>query len=127
MQFSSICKANGKLSKEYTLKQGVGQGRVLSSWFFLLMINDLISELDDLNVGPQVCNLHVPCVILADDTSLISNTPKNMQMQLNVVSEYASKWRLTYNPSKSCVMAFTNNQVHRQLVTDKRFYLGENT
>lgn len=85
------------MSNNYTLRQGVGQGRVLSSWFFLLMIDGLILELDRLNIGPYICDLHVPCIILADDTSLISNTQPTLQTQLNVVVEYASKWRLKYN------------------------------
>lgn len=115
---------DGKLSDSYTMRQGVGQGRVLSSWFFLLMINGLILELDHLNNGPRICNLHVPCVILADDTSLISSTASALQTQLNVVVDYASKWHLKYNPSKSCIIYFTSKRNRRQSATENIFLLG---
>ena len=114
----------GKMSSNYTMRQGVGQGRVLSSWFFLLMIDGLILGLDRLNIGPHICDLHVPCVILADDTSLISNTQTTMQKQLNVVVDYASKWRLKYNPLKSCIIYFTSKRNRRKPATENIFLLG---
>lgn len=112
------------MSSNYTMRQGVGQGRVLSSWFFLLMIDGLILELDRLNIGPHICDLHVPCVILADDTSLISNTQTTMQKQLNVVVDFASKWRLKYNPLKSCIIYFTSKRNRRKPATENIFLLG---
>ncbi|XP_062572302.1 uncharacterized protein LOC134234268, partial [Saccostrea cucullata] len=71
------------MSKEFTLQQGVGQGRVLSSRYFLLMIDELIEMLDKSATGACVCDLYIPSVILADDTSLISNTPSGLQKQLD--------------------------------------------
>lgn len=41
--------------------------------FFLLMIDCLFLELDRLNIGHHICDLYVPCVILADDTSYLKN------------------------------------------------------
>lgn len=88
------------------------------------MIDGLILELDRLNIGPHICDLHVPCVILADDTSLISNTQTTMQKQLNVVVDFASKWRLKYNPLKSCIIYFTSKRNRRKPATENIFLLG---
>lgn len=88
---SSCIFYEGKMSSNFTMRQGIRQGRVLSFWFFLLMIDLLILELDRLNISPHVCDLHVPCVILADDTTLISNTQTTIQKQQNVVVDLCVK------------------------------------
>ena len=69
----------GTKSEEYPVLQGVGQGRVLSAWFFLVMINDLAVELDHLRDGIMVSNLHIPCILLADDTLLLAATIMDMR------------------------------------------------
>ena len=103
---SACVMYNGHTSCSFPIRQGVGQGRVLSAWMFLLYINDLISSLDNLKRGAVIGDLHVPTVVLADDTTLISTTHSGLQASLNVVHEYACQWRLCYNPTKSCVLVF---------------------
>ncbi|KAK6172356.1 hypothetical protein SNE40_016029 [Patella caerulea] len=98
---------NGVYSESYQIKQGVFQGRTLSSWMFLAMINDLIPELISLGKGAVVNDSHIPCILIADDTSLISPTLSGLRAMLDTVGEYASKWRLKYNASKSCFMIFS--------------------
>jgi hypothetical protein len=44
---------NGFISNNFAISQGVGQGRVISAWFFSLYINDLISELKAVNSGTK--------------------------------------------------------------------------
>ncbi|KAK6192433.1 hypothetical protein SNE40_003902 [Patella caerulea] len=97
---------NGVYSESYQIKQGVGQGRTLSSWMFLAMINDLIPELISLGKGAVVNDSHIPCILIADDTSWISPTLNGLRAMLDTVGEYASKWRLKYNASKGCFMIF---------------------
>lgn len=101
---------NSKQSMSYTLTQGVGQCRVNPSWFPLKMIDCLILELFRLNIGPHICDLCVPCVILADGTSLIISTQTTMQTQLNVAVDYASKRRLKYNSLNRCIIYFTSKR-----------------
>ncbi|KAK6167701.1 hypothetical protein SNE40_021666 [Patella caerulea] len=70
------------------------------------MINDLIPELITLGKGAVVNDSHIPCILIADDTSLISPTLSGLRAMLDTVGEYASKWRLKHNASKSCFMIF---------------------
>lgn len=74
----------GEMFSNLTLRQWVEQGRILSSWFFLSLIDGIILELDCLKSGPNICDLHFSYVILAVDTSLISNTQTTLQTQVNV-------------------------------------------
>ncbi|PJE77486.1 hypothetical protein CI610_03592 [invertebrate metagenome] len=97
----------GKTSGSYPVKQGVGQGRTLSAWLFLVMINDLANALDDAEQGLHIQKLHIPCVFLADDTLLLTGSIAKLQAQLDIVFEYAKEWRLNYNSAKSSVMEFS--------------------
>ena len=98
---------------------------LISSWFFLLMIDGLIEMLDKSATGACVCDLHIPSVILADDTSLISNTPSGLQKQLDIVYNYARRWHLRYNPNKSCILFFSSSRKRQKQPADRPFILGQ--
>jgi hypothetical protein len=97
---------HGCYSDPIPVKQGVGQGRVLSAWMFLVFINDLVCELDSLGYGIKIGGTHFPGILLADDTTLLCPTNRALQCELDCVNSYAQRWRLTYNASKSHVLEF---------------------
>ena len=104
--FVSFAGINSSLFK---VSQGVGQGRVLSAFMFLVYINDLLYELCSTNNGLFLDDLHIPSILLADDTALLSTSPKSLQNMLNIVEKNAHKWRLHYNPSKSVFIVFNKS------------------
>jgi hypothetical protein len=53
-QASAHVQYNGFISNNFAISQEVGQGRVISAWFFSLYINDLISELKAVNSGISI-------------------------------------------------------------------------
>jgi len=104
---SSACvHHNGCKSRVFPVKQGVGQGRVLSAWMFLVYINDVIYKLDELATGLIIGNEHIPVSLLADDTTLLSSSRRDLQLSLDTLHKYACQWRLTYNADKSSVLIF---------------------
>ncbi|XP_069125603.1 uncharacterized protein [Argopecten irradians] len=94
------------MSETYFVKQGVGQGRIISAWMFLVMIDSLAHELDDSRNGIVVENIHIPCILLADDTCVISGSNTTLQRLLDIVYNYSRKWRLSYNSTKSAAVIF---------------------
>lgn len=54
----------------------------------------------------------VPSILLADDITLVSLSPRGLQTALDTVSDYAAKWRLTYNATKSQVVIFHKTGKH---------------
>lgn len=107
----------GLNSSLFKISQGVGQGRVLSAFMFLVYINDLLHELCKYNYGLRLGDVHIPGILLADDTALTSYSPKVLQNMLNIVEEYAYKWRLHYNPSKSVFVTFSKSQKKDYCIT----------
>ncbi|XP_060068470.1 uncharacterized protein LOC132548615 [Ylistrum balloti] len=96
---------NGQKSKEYPIEQGAGQGRTLTAWLFLVMINGLATKFEVSGLGLSIKNLHIPCDFLAD--LLLATSIRNLQLQLDIVHGYANTWRLNCNSSKSLLMQFT--------------------
>lgn len=54
--------------------------------------------------------LHIPSILLANDTVLMNNSPKSSQCLPNHVEKYAFTWRLHYNPSKVVFIVFNKTK-----------------
>ena len=121
-QASAHVQYNGFISNNFAISQGVGQGRVISAWFFSLYINDLISELKAVNSGISINDLNIRAILLADDTTLLSTSAHGLQRLLDYVQNYACRWRLMYNGTKSCFMLLDG---HKQNNSEISTRLGE--
>ena len=100
-----------------SLKSGVPQGSILGPLLFLLYINDIVE------------NINSSIRLFADDTSLyiIVDDPIEAASQLNSdiekVHEWATKWLVTYNPTKSESIIFSrkrNKPLHPPIVMDQK-------
>ena len=93
------------------MKQGIRQGGVLSSFLYLVFINDLIEELDTSGLGVSICDVSTNNPTLVDDISLISRYPLNLhrKIMINKVVDYADMWKFKINSSKSSVMIISTN------------------
>ena len=86
---------NGQESEWLTIKAGVPQGSILGPLFFFIYINDLSDNLES-NVK-----------LFADDTSMFSvvrdpiNTSQKLNNDLDKVSLWANKWKMSFNPDPS--------------------------
>ena len=83
------------------IRAGVPQGSILGPLFFLLYINDIVSE-----IGSNIR-------LFADDTSLfiVVDNPVTAAGQLNIdlqkISQWATTWLVSFNPTKSEAMLFS--------------------
>ena len=64
---SSYVQVNGMKSRPFQNIQGVRQGGVTSTWYYLLYIDDLLRELDSLEGGCNIGSLRTSNPTLADD------------------------------------------------------------
>ena len=98
--------------------QGTRQGSKSSPLFYILYINNLITELEQSGLGICVYDFNISSPTVADDMVLVSFSRKGLQLILDICARYASKWRYQYNASKcsSILKYFTNdNYMNEQM------------
>ena len=94
----------GFQSDWYEQEYGVKQGCVFSPTLFNILMNELISELKKSNIGPQLIDQTLNSLLFADDIVLIADSESNLEKLLDITCNFAKKWNLKINQSKSKVM-----------------------
>ena len=92
---------------------GVPQGSILGPLMFLIYINDIVLDIQS-NIN-----------LFADDTSLFiivedANTSRQiLQSDIDSISQWANKWLVTFNPTKSEALTFSrklNKPIHPSFI-----------
>ena len=99
---SSYIYVNGIKSVIFPIKQGVRQGCITSTWYFLLYIDCLLKELEDSGTGCTIGTLRAGNPTLADDLVLIAPNEK----ALRIVYAYSIKWRIIVNLGECHLVIF---------------------
>jgi hypothetical protein len=97
---------NQTQSNWFPVLQGVRQGGVLSSFLYLVYINELLLHLEKSCTTTGIFNITSNCSSLADDIACIGITPATLQQMLHTSYEYSRKWRFTFNVQKSSILQF---------------------
>ena len=95
---------NGVLSEWFDVGSGVRQGDSLSHILFAIFINDLGEELNELNVGVNVGRHKLNLLMYVDDIVILSPDTNSAQLQLNVLTNWCSRWGMYINAKKSQVL-----------------------
>ena len=118
------------ISEKYDIANGV-----LCPILFGIYIDNLIKHLKDSNIGCKTSNNYVGVFYYADNLALISPTFTGLKYMLSIRENYADKYKIMLNASKSQLLHFTksntqekntlemnNNKINES--TDKCVYLG---
>ena len=102
----------GEKSAMFSVEQGVAQNCSLSPILFSVLINDLLKDVEQAELGIQLSSgKRVGGMLFADDFVGVSDSRESLQKLIDVVHGYCNKWRLKANESKSAVMVFSKNSV----------------
>ena len=104
---SSYVQVNGMKSRPFQVIQGVRQGGVTSTWYYLLYIDDLLRELDSLEGGCTIGSLRTSNPTLADDFLYSSLTKTGAEKGLKVADNHANRWHYTHHPAKCKLLVFS--------------------
>ena len=112
----SYVYVKNELSESFPCQVGVRQGENLSPLLFAIFLNDLKAFLsekyngltkitssinDTLNIYFQIF-----CLLYADDTILLAESAKKLQIALDGLHTYCNTWSLKVNVDKTKIMIF---------------------
>ena len=98
----------GSLCTEwFKVNSGLRQGCLISPLMFNIYINDLAMVIKDKCKGVKLENGNELCLLMyADDIVFLAETEDDLQLMLNVLSEWCKSWEVTVNLKKSQIMHF---------------------
>ena len=117
-----VCKImlNGKLSGIIKALCGIHQGAPCSMFFFVLLLNDLLTELQEFYPGMKLAGKVVNCAAFADDIALLATCKTDLQTLIDIACAYSKKWRFKFSPTKCVVIICgkdSQKNVHLKLGT----------
>ncbi len=113
-------KFNNVTTDFFEIDEGVKQGCVLSPILFCIYIHQLTKIFNENNLGVNVCNVRIGSLFWADDIVLIANNDWELQQMLDLAANFAEKWKLSFNHTKSNVLI-----VGKRINKDRLWHLGD--
>ena len=79
----AIVKVNQMFSSWFDTRFGVIQGDTLSPTLFIIFLNDLVTDIENLHCGIETDEFSLSVLFYADDIVIISENEDNMQIVLD--------------------------------------------
>jgi ribonuclease P/MRP protein subunit RPP40 len=110
---SQSVKVDGHFSSSVSVTSGVPQGSVLGPTLFLLFINDITDQLNNLDVSVK---------LFADDLKLYSvldvGVSLDLQRACDLISAWAADWQMQMSIEKCLCLRITNKKHHLPNMSD---------
>ena len=105
------------ISTQFTVANGVKQGRIIFPILFNMYMDDLSIALNNSDIGGYLGDAFLNHLCYADDICLISLSSSGMQQLLNICQNYATNHQLLYNGAKTffCVSKTTPLKLNNHL------------
>ena len=115
----------GSLSRQLSVSQDTGQGRILAPFMYKVYINALLTALSNHAYALDINSLGLPSPSFADDISLLAIQPSFLRVLVQLCYCYSLKWRYEFSNSKSGAVTFGETRVaHCDLMKRLEWILG---
>ena len=133
---SSCDRINGSKTDWFDVTTCLRQGCCLSPLLFNCFVNDFASKVKALNIGIDIGGGNKACIMLyADDIVLLAENETDLQLMLNLLSDWCHSNFMSINPQKTNIVHFRPRSVPKTNcnfkcgkydinVCDKYIYLG---
>ena len=120
---SSCVRINGLKTEWFDVKTGLRQGCCLSPLLFNCFVNDFACKVKALDIGIDIGGESKACIMLyADDIVLMAETETDLQLMLNLLSDWCCTNLMSINPLKTNIVHFRPKSI---LKTNFNFKCGE--
>lgn len=104
---------------------GVKQGDICAPVLYSVFISDVVEALQARHLGVAIDDgAFLAALLYADDQVLLAPSEASLQQALNVVTEFAHKWRFKLNAKKSAVMVYGRPKRKQPLAWPVAWVLG---
>ena len=116
-----VCKVmiNGTASKSIKALRGIHQGAPCSTFLFMLFVNDLLCELQNVYPGISLRGIPLNAVAYADDITIMCSCKTDLQYLIDKCVSYGNRWHFEFSHNKSAVLIYGKNAHNNQNVTMK--------
>ncbi|CAG2216073.1 unnamed protein product [Mytilus edulis] len=108
-ELTSTVKWKGELSHQIIEQQGVRQGGIWSPSAYKLFVNSLLTTFEENQIGATIGSIYCGIPTVADDVTLITTDPYELQTMLDIQSSFANKNRYKISEQKSVVLTFNDS------------------
>ena len=105
---SGLAIVNDLYTRTFSISSGVLQGSVLGPTLFLLFLDDLLEELHKTRIGISMGGFILSVIAYADDVTLLSLKPSNLQRLLNICNSWAKRNGMTFGLEKCYAIVFNS-------------------
>ena len=105
---TSKIKWHGEISRSIDEKQGVRQGGIWSPTAYKIFVDSLLKSFEQNQLGACIGTVFCGIPTVADDVTLITTSPYELQSMLDVQADYANKQRYLLSEQKSSILVFND-------------------
>ena len=98
-------------SGEFSVKNGVKQGGVISPLLYCIYIDGLIKELVNSEVGCYMGGVYAGIFMFADDLKLLAPSVRALHIMLNICLDYAARFDVLFNDKSQLIIFKANNDI----------------
>ena len=113
-EMSSQIKWKGELSRVIAEKIGLRQGGGLSAGQYKTYTNRHLIAQEDASLGTFIGTTYVGCPTCADDTALVHHNAVDLQVALNLSSQFANQERFQFSSTKTKILIHGNSSYQQQ-------------
>ena len=106
LHMNGMVRWYGCFSAVFQIKSGIRQGGINSPGYFNIFINDLISRLRASGLGCFISDIYCGGMFFADDILLITASLRQLQLMLDICTDFAYTTDLRFNHLKSHLIQF---------------------
>ena len=120
----AVVRISGFTSDTIMVKRSVRQGGVLSTFLYLVYVNDLLNDLEASGYGSKVMSICCGNPAFADDISLLALTPFHLQRMIDIVYQYCQHWNVVLFISEFIIRSIlkTRTEYHSAYRKLKRLF-----